>query len=833
MVTKDSNNIINNSNVSAINVTPGEFADGAFEFNSRGAYSPLTLDASATSTKSALVFKNAGGGYDIEGSGGTWNITKDGYIYAANVVNFTHLESYVNFTNLGNYVNYTNLADYINFTILSGYVNATNLYANLSAYINQTEFYGNLSDYVNSTNLYGNLSDYVNASILYGNLSNYINQTELYGNLSNYVNATTLYGNLTDYVNYTNLANYVNFTHLANYVNFTNLANYVNFTNLANYVNITNLYGNLTYYVNYTDYASGSIRCYQETSNISTGCGDLNTGVYSVCVGAACGDLDNPYTNAFDGNWNTGVASTLDGEGFDMYVNYTKPVGASSSSLWQIKVGITTTNLSIPSTCWNYNSSTLIMKMNAQTFPNEANVSCYDGAFEVLGTYVTDAMYEDAMWWNYTIIPNLSSYINQTELYSNLSNYVNQTTLYANITNWTATMNSSLMINNSNISAANVTPGIFPNGTFVFSNDDGSEALRINKSGNGHALVINNSGTGIGLLVNQHGDDVGINVVEYGANSGMSSSVSGLLTNTVQAAVYAALAGTTAQTTGSALYVATNVQASSPAIRINTAGTGFDILGTAGRWNVSNMGDLNLSGILYVNGSLINISNYLNFTQTFGNLSTYANKSYVPNLTSKTCAGTDKVSAIDNTTGAITCTADVGGSMTGYINETMLYGNLSYYANYTNLANYVNFTNLANYVNFTNLANYVNQTALYANLTNWTATMNSSLTINNSNISCANVSGAISNLCTITSSGGSGNVTGSGTGKYLSMWYNASTINNSQMLQNASEVIIESINLTLNNTATANASSIFIKDSQGKCVTRMYWNGSHTILGGC
>src|SRR3990167_9654336 len=70
--------------------------------------------------------------------------------------------------------------------------------------------------------------------------------------------------------------------------------------------------------------------CYQETANQSTSCGALSTGVYG----------DNT-SNVF-------------------YVNYTKPFGAQSSSLWNIRIGEGDTtpgnhgvNITLPQSCWD------------------------------------------------------------------------------------------------------------------------------------------------------------------------------------------------------------------------------------------------------------------------------------------------------------------------------------------------------------------------------------------------------------------------------------------------------------------------------------------------
>lgn len=85
--------------------------------------------------------------------------------------------------------------------------------------------------------------------------------------------------------------------------------------------------------------------CLQETANEATACGGLNTGKYSYNPAF----WTNP-TNVFDGDWTTkGVGVSI---GIPMYINYTKPVGTFSNSLWGIRDGQGHTNLSLPINCW-------------------------------------------------------------------------------------------------------------------------------------------------------------------------------------------------------------------------------------------------------------------------------------------------------------------------------------------------------------------------------------------------------------------------------------------------------------------------------------------------
>jgi len=93
--------------------------------------------------------------------------------------------------------------------------------------------------------------------------------------------------------------------------------------------------------------------CYQETANISTDCGSLNTGNYAF---------------------------------YDKYfiVNYSKPVFSNQyGSYWKFKHGNPSIieNISIPVSCWNYNNVSL--KINSvyenTNFQRFSSGECFDG----------------------------------------------------------------------------------------------------------------------------------------------------------------------------------------------------------------------------------------------------------------------------------------------------------------------------------------------------------------------------------------------------------------------------------------------------------------------
>jgi hypothetical protein len=144
--------------------------------------------------------------------------------------------------------------------------------------------------------------------------------------------------------------------------------------------------------------------CYQESANVSTVCGGLNTGKY-----VDSGNWDSSTGNVmktYDGTWTTwgypsGTAISYLG------INYTKPSGALSTSILKVKDSVANTrNVSILQSCWNYNITTLMLKSevrrNVPTGVYGVNWSCYNGTtWAFLSNGDGDSLlYEEAMWWD-------------------------------------------------------------------------------------------------------------------------------------------------------------------------------------------------------------------------------------------------------------------------------------------------------------------------------------------------------------------------------------------------------------------------------------------------
>lgn len=84
--------------------------------------------------------------------------------------------------------------------------------------------------------------------------------------------------------------------------------------------------------------------CYQESANVSSGCGGLATGLYNII-----GSWTDP-ENTFDEVWSS-LGTTNSASNY-IYVNYTTPSSATNSSLWQVKDGIDMVNLTLNNDCW-------------------------------------------------------------------------------------------------------------------------------------------------------------------------------------------------------------------------------------------------------------------------------------------------------------------------------------------------------------------------------------------------------------------------------------------------------------------------------------------------
>jgi len=215
--------------------------------------------------------------------------------------------------------------------------------------------------------------------------------------------------------------------------------------------------------------------CYQETPNVSTACGGLNTGNYFYDNN--WDTIESP-THLVDGNWDSWTARNAGGGVTAyFYINYTKPINALNTSLWQVKViTLGTINYSIPSTCWNYSNDILRFEMKS-IFPAGLSFGCYNGVdYSILGSVGGNEMiYEEAMWWDTNI------YIgNDINIANGSTSTYEWTDLADGVYNWYAVVTDGLNSTTSDVwtftldtSIPSITTnGINLNKTYVYSNDN-------------------------------------------------------------------------------------------------------------------------------------------------------------------------------------------------------------------------------------------------------------------------------------------------------------------------------------------------------------------------
>lgn len=153
--------------------------------------------------------------------------------------------------------------------------------------------------------------------------------------------------------------------------------------------------------------------CYQESANVATSCGGLNTGNYNSFSSSWFEGYEGNI--AYDGNWDSSARNQPGSGWANFYINYSKPTGALSTSLWKVRYGYNghiNENITLPIACFNqnviqYKISTIDTGFGSQS----VNLTCYNGtAFQLIGTGVNqtpnngdNSIYEEAMWWNISV----------------------------------------------------------------------------------------------------------------------------------------------------------------------------------------------------------------------------------------------------------------------------------------------------------------------------------------------------------------------------------------------------------------------------------------------
>ena len=162
----------------------------------------------------------------------------------------------------------------------------------------------------------------------------------------------------------------------------------VNESRKYEYHTIANITANLT---------SCDYLCYQESTNVTTACGGLDTGTYYANT-TGCGN--DPYP-IVDGSWSTGGSSCdIDSA---MYINYSVPSFASSTSYWEIKDDQTHANFTINSSCWNDTTLQFRYYRTYASLTYHNYWQCYTGSAWLNVSHSTDPAdveaFEEAMNW--------------------------------------------------------------------------------------------------------------------------------------------------------------------------------------------------------------------------------------------------------------------------------------------------------------------------------------------------------------------------------------------------------------------------------------------------
>lgn len=221
---------------------------------------------------------------------------------------------------------------------------------------------------------------------------------------------------------------------------------------------LTNAYINVTGFPYY---------CYQESANVSTTCGGLNTGRYQI---GGNGTWDDGGRASIDGDFDTASLATT--ETAIVYINYSKPSFSTASTLWRVAYSkdedfpnIVDRNLSIPSSCWNADSAKLMLRFVSVESLRDISYECYNNTNQwQLVSYnssVTNLnVIEEGIQW--AIFPNNVTVTLDSYLVFNHTGVLNAT----NRTNNFATTVNSYLASCVRVAGVCYVPLSFTSGTF-------------------------------------------------------------------------------------------------------------------------------------------------------------------------------------------------------------------------------------------------------------------------------------------------------------------------------------------------------------------------------
>lgn len=131
--------------------------------------------------------------------------------------------------------------------------------------------------------------------------------------------------------------------------------------------------------------------CYQESANVSTSCGGLNSGIY---YGGSTPDWK-------DTDWNT--STSVSGGSERVSVLYKKPIGATNNSMWAMKSNWYNSNMSIPQACWNYSDNNITMSIFRVGYGTTDSAQCLasTGYVGIVSSGISShLLFEEGMTWN-------------------------------------------------------------------------------------------------------------------------------------------------------------------------------------------------------------------------------------------------------------------------------------------------------------------------------------------------------------------------------------------------------------------------------------------------
>lgn len=146
--------------------------------------------------------------------------------------------------------------------------------------------------------------------------------------------------------------------------------------------------------------------CYQESVNVSTGCGGLATGSWNWS--APSGYQTGGVSDIFDENYGGNYAKPAAGNSGTYYINYSKPT-AATAAIWQSKTSVSIRNDTVLASCYDYFSGYISLRMyhhyESGYGGDDFELYCFNGTWAEIFVNNSDGdcneIYEESIWWEY------------------------------------------------------------------------------------------------------------------------------------------------------------------------------------------------------------------------------------------------------------------------------------------------------------------------------------------------------------------------------------------------------------------------------------------------